>query len=149
MSRIQDRPGVSYALKHDDAAVLKEAATHLRSFMAGIPGLYEISDSLALGKRHYRIHLTPAGEAAELTPATVGRQLRANFGGAQVQRIQRGRDEIKVMVRYPSERRRSLGELANERIPVSRRRAAEVVPITPKFRCPRWPDSPRIASWRP
>ena len=114
--RLQDRPGVAYALKHDDAEVLREAATHLRSFMAGIPGLYEISDSLALGKRHYRIQLTPAGEAAGLTPANVGRQLRANFGGAQVQRIQRGRDEIKVMVRYPAERRRSLGELANERI---------------------------------
>ena len=114
--RVQDRPSVAYALKHDDTEVLREAATHLRSFMAEIPGIYEISDTLALGKRHYQIHLTPAGEAAGLTPATVGRQLRANFGGAEVQRIQRGRDEIRVMVRYPAERRRSLGELSSERI---------------------------------
>ena len=84
--------------------------------MTTMPGLYEISDSVALGKRHFEIHLTPAGKAAGLTSASVGRQLRANFNGEEVQRIQRGHDEIKVMVRYPRERRRSLSELANERI---------------------------------
>ena len=115
-TRVQDRPTVAYALEHDDAGVLREAATELRSFMAAMPGIYEIADSLAPGKRHLRIHLTPAGEAAGLTPASVGRQLRANFNGVEVQRIQRGRDEIRVMVRYPAERRRSLGDLANERI---------------------------------
>ena len=128
-TRVQDRPSVAYALKHDDAEVLRKATTELRSFMAGMPGIYEISDSLALGKRHYQIHLTPAGEAAGLTPASVGRQLRANFNGAEVQRIQRGRDEIKVMLRYPSERRRSLRELSSERILVRAggRRGAEDV----------------------
>ena len=115
-TRVQDRPSVAYALKHDDADVLRHAATELRSFMSGMPGLYEISDSLSLGKRHIEIDLTPAGEAAGLTPASLGRQLRANFNGAEVQRIQRGRDEIKVMLRYPAEHRRSLRDLANERI---------------------------------
>ena len=115
-TRVQDRPTVAYAIKHDDADVLREAATELRAFMASMPGIYEISDSLALGKRHFQIHLTPAGEAAGLTHASVGRQLRANFNGVEVQRIQRGRDEIRVMVRYPAEQRRSLRELASERI---------------------------------
>ena len=115
-TRVQDRPSVAYALKHDDAEVLRKATTELRSSMADMPGIYEISDSLAPGKRHFQIHLTPAGEAAGLTPASVGRQLRANFNGAVVQRVQRGRDEIKVIVRYPSERRRSLRQLSSERI---------------------------------
>ena len=115
-TRVQDRPTVAYAVKHDDAKVLADAATELRDFMSTMPGIYEISDSLSPGKRHFEIRLTPAGKAAGLTPASLGRQLRANFNGAEVQRIQRGRDEIKVMVRYPTERRRSLGELASERI---------------------------------
>ena len=115
-TRVQDRPTVAYAVKHDDAKVLADAATELRAFMSTMPGIYEISDSLSPGKRHFEIRLTPAGKAAGLTPASLGRQLRANFNGAEVQRIQRGRDEIKVMVRYPTERRRSLSELASERI---------------------------------
>ena len=115
-TRVQDRPTVAYAVKHHDARTLVDAATELRSFMSGMSGIYEISDSLSLGKRHFEIRLTPAGKAAGLTPASLGKQLRANFNGAVVQRIQRGHDEVKVVVRYPTERRRSLSELANERI---------------------------------
>ena len=81
-----------------------------------MPGLYGISDNLVLGKRQFEIELTPAGKAAGLTPAGIGVQLRASFHGAEVQRIQRGHDEIKVMVRYPRERRQSMRELASERI---------------------------------
>ena len=116
-TRVRDTPTVAYALKHDDAHALVMATRELRSFMTTMPGLYEISDSVvAPGKRHFEIQLTPAGKAAGLTPALVGTQLRANFNGAEVQRIHRGHDEVKVMVRYPRERRRSLIELASERI---------------------------------
>ena len=92
------------------------AAAELRSLMETVPGVYGVADSLQPGKRHFQITLTPAGKAAGLTPALVGRQLRANFHGVSVQRLQRGHEELKVMVRYPAERRRSLRELASERI---------------------------------
>ena len=84
--------------------------------MATVPGIYGIWDDQALGKRHFEIELTPAGKAAGLTPALIGKQLRSSFHGADVQRIQRGREEINVVVRYPAERRSSLSELASERI---------------------------------
>ena len=109
-------PNVAYALKHEDEETLKQAAGELRSFMETVPGIYGVSDSLALGKRHFEISLTPAGEAAGLTPAGIGAQLRASFHGVEIQRLQRGRDEVKVMVRYPAERRKSLRELSRERI---------------------------------
>ena len=86
------------------------------NYLVTVPGLYARSDSLSPGKRHFEIRLTPEGEAAGLTPAMIGTQLRSNFHGLTVQRIQRGRDEIDVVVRYPAERRRSLRELASERI---------------------------------
>ena len=114
--RVDVRPSVSYSLIHEDMETLRAAAADLRASMATVPGIYGISDNLALGKRHFEVELTPAGEAAGLTPALIGRQLRASFHGAEVQRIQRGREEVKVVVRYPAERRRSLSELASERI---------------------------------
>ena len=118
---------MAYAIKHDDPDVLKKATAELRASMATLTGVYGISESLSLGKRHFEIELTPAGKAAGLTLAAIGAQLRASFHGAEVQRIQRGHEEIKVMVRYPRERRRSLRELADERITrpsVGRNRAA-------------------------
>ena len=126
-TNIRTRPTVAYALKHDDAETLGQAAGELRSFLAAIPGVYEITDSLSLGKRHIDIALTPAGEAAGLTPAAIGAQLRANFHGVEVQRIQRGHEELKVMVRYPRERRSSLRELASERV---RRAGGGEVPLS-------------------
>ncbi len=114
--RIPARPNVSYSLKHDDIETLRSAAADLRAGMADMPGIYGIHDDLAPGKRHFEIELTPAGKAAGLTPSLIGKQLRSAFHGADVQRIQRGREEIDVVIRYPAERRRSLSELARERI---------------------------------
>ena len=111
-------PDVAYVLLHDDKDVLQQAAAELRFFMEGIPGVTEITDSLAPGKRHLKVELTPAGEAAGFSPTAVAAQLRANFHGVEVQRIQRGREELKVMVRYPPESRASLQALADERIRV-------------------------------
>ena len=115
-SRVRAKPSVAYAFKHDDVETLKEVVAELRQYLATVPGIYGVSDSLSLGKRHVEIELTPAAEAAGMTAALVGAQLRANYHGIEVQRLQRGHDELKVMVRYPSERRASLGELVRERI---------------------------------
>ena len=126
-TRLRFPPSVAYAVKHDDPEVLGQAVAELTSLIGTIPGVYGISDTLSLGKRHLEIGLTPAGKAAGLTPATVGKQLRASFHGVEAQRIQRGRDEVKVMVRYPAERRRSLAELASERV---RRPGGGEVPLS-------------------
>ena len=116
---IRFRPTVAYALVHDDPKVLKQAASELRSFMENIPGLYGLTDSLEPGKRHFQIELTPEGEAAGLSPAMVSKQLRSSFHGLEAQRIQRGRHEIKVMVRYPEERRQSIRALSSEKIKIA------------------------------
>ena len=111
-------PGASveYELAHQDSDVLTEAVEELKRRYRGIPSLYEIQDSMSLGKRQYDIELTAAGEAAGLTPADVARQLRRSFFGDEVQRIQRGRRELKVMVRYPDDQRRSSSDFFNVRI---------------------------------
>ena len=107
---------VEYELTHQDTDTLTEAVEDLKARYRGIPSLYGIQDSQSLGKRQYDIELTAAGEAAGLTPADIARQLRRNFFGDEVQRIQRGRRELKVMVRYPEDQRQSSADFFNVRI---------------------------------
>ena len=107
---------VEYELSHRDEDALLEAVGFLKAEYARVPGLTEIQDSISLGKRQYDIELTAAGEAAGLTPAGVARQLRQHFFGEEIHRIQRGRQELKVMVRYPREQRSSARDFYNVRI---------------------------------
>ncbi len=107
---------IEFELAHKDEAVLFQAVDAMKAGYAEVPGVYEIQDSFSLGKRQFDVSLTPAGEAAGLTPAAIARQLRGNFFGQEVQRIQRGREELKVMVRYPEAQRRSMRNLYDARI---------------------------------
>ena len=107
---------VSLAIIHADAKMLEPAAADLVGAMEAMPGVLDAYHSLTPGRRHFDLRITPAGQAAGLTASGLATQLRARFFGAEVQRFQRGRDEVRVMVRYPEERRRSFSELADERI---------------------------------
>ena len=123
----QTANNLSYALMHPDPQVLAEATGELREALARLDGASQVNDSVERGKRRFDVRLNAAGHAAGLTAASVATQLRNGFYGAEAQRIQRGREEILVMVRYPQDRRSSYAELLNERInlPASR----EQVPL--------------------
>ena len=107
---------LEFELAHQNSEVLDQAVDSLRASYAGIDGVYEIQDSNSIGKRQLDINLTSMGEAAGLTPTDIARQLRRNFFGEEVQRIQRGREELKVMVRYPQSNRSSITDLFDARI---------------------------------
>ncbi len=107
---------VEFRLAHQNDTVLFAAVDDLKERYAELTGLYDIQDTFNLGKRQFDIELTPAGEAAGLLPADVARQLRNSFFGQEVQRIQRGRNELKVMVRYPESQRQSTQDLERIRI---------------------------------
>ena len=107
---------INIELSHRDEATLGAAANAFKLSLASIAGVSDVQDSFEPGKREYVFELTPAGLAAGLTPMDIGRQLRFAYHGAEVHRVQRGRSELKVMVRYPESRRRSLSDLYNTRI---------------------------------
>ena len=109
-------PDLQYELTHVDDEILNQAVEELKAAFDSLPSVYDVQDSFDIGKRQYDIELTPAGEAIGLTPAYVARQLRWNFFGEEVQRIQRGREELKVMVRFPEDERSSANDLYNARI---------------------------------
>ena len=96
---------------------LRRATDYLKEKLESYEGTIEISDSDRTGKRELRFtELTPAGRALGLRLSDVGRQVRQAFFGEEVQRLQRGRDEVKVMVRYPESDRRNLSTLESMEI---------------------------------
>ncbi|MAD07595.1 MAG: heavy metal resistance protein CzcA [Gammaproteobacteria bacterium] len=107
---------IEFELAHENENILFQAVDAMKEGYGSIPGVYDIQDSFSLGKRQFDVTLTAAGEAAGLTPAAIARQLRGNFFGQEVQRIQRGREELKVMVRYPDAQRRNVQNLYDARI---------------------------------
>ena len=109
---------LTLALRHPDEAVLAQAADELADVLRQIPGVFEVDHTLDRSVRHYDLELTAAGEAAGLDASSLGSQLRARFFGTQVQRDQRGRDEVKVTVAYPESRRDGVAELRGERLDV-------------------------------
>jgi multidrug efflux pump subunit AcrB len=107
---------ISIQLAHRDFPSLLAASGSLKSALAEYPGVKDISDSFLEGKRERSLSLTPEGRNLGLTLADLARQVRAGFYGEEVQRIQRGRDDVRVMVRYPEDARRSLGNIEQMRI---------------------------------
>jgi multidrug efflux pump subunit AcrB len=110
---------IDFELSHQNRGILEQAVSSLRANYESMQGVYEIQDSNSIGKRQLDINLTAAGEAAGLTPTDIARQLRRNFFGEEVQRVQRGREELKVMVRYPQASRSSTADLFDARIRLS------------------------------
>jgi len=107
---------VDYELAHQDEDQLIAAAENMKERLRQIDGVNEIEDSFDLGKRQLIFELTPAGSAAGLRPADVAVQVRQGFFGEEVQRIQRGREEIRVYVRYPESTRADLESLDDFRV---------------------------------
>ncbi|MDA3785792.1 MAG: efflux RND transporter permease subunit [Deltaproteobacteria bacterium] len=107
---------IDIRLGHDDFEVLAEAVERVRAILVEYPGVGDITNSLSRGKKEMKITLKPAARTLGVTEEELGRQLRGAFYGAESLRLQRGRDEVKVMVRYPEEERRHLWNLENLRV---------------------------------
>jgi multidrug efflux pump subunit AcrB len=98
---------LSIGLYHNDIDLLESAASELAERLAEFPIVSDIDDGYADGKPQYDLKMRPEGLALGLTAVDVARQVRSAFYGAEAFRQQRGRNEIKVMVRLPEHERRS------------------------------------------
>ncbi len=115
-SLISSGEPINVQLQGNDLGQLEEAAESLKQHLAGYPGVADIADSFREGKREIKLEILPSAEALGLTMAQLGRQVRQAFYGEEAQRVQRGRDDVRVMVRYPAAHRRSLSDIENMRI---------------------------------
>lgn len=109
-------PPLSFNLIGNNLASLQNAAAELQEKLQDYDGVFDITNSLNSGSEEIRLTIKPEAEALGLTMSSLGRQVRQAFYGEEAQRIQRGRDELKVMVRYPQADRRSIADLENMRI---------------------------------
>jgi multidrug efflux pump subunit AcrB len=88
-----------------------EAATEAcKAKLATYPGVYDIDDDSRPGKWEYRVRVKGDAQALGVTTADIAETVRSNYYGAEVTRLQRGRHEVKLMVRYPEHERRSLAD---------------------------------------
>jgi len=102
---------INYRLEGRDEENLKLASTQLREELMRYPGVFDVSDSFRAGKQEVQIQILDRGKTLGLTLNDIATQVRQAFFGAEAQRIQRGADDIRVMVRYPEPERQSLGNL--------------------------------------
>ena len=107
---------IDIQLTGPDLNELRTVAAEIKGRLGEYTGVYEIADSFRKGKREIKLGIKPEAEVLGLTLADLGRQVRQAFYGEEAQRIQRARDDIRVMVRYPREARRSIGALENMRV---------------------------------
>ncbi len=107
---------INVELRGRDVTQLRDAAAALRTRLAAYPGVYDVTDSFRGGKQELKLGIRPEAEALGVSLADLARQVRQAFYGEEAQRIQRGRDDVRVMVRYPAEERRALGAIEQLRI---------------------------------
>ncbi|EDY86846.1 RND family efflux transporter [gamma proteobacterium HTCC5015] len=100
----------------NDYRALEEVVTAVRDKLATFSGVFEIADSLSDGKLELIIELKPQAQMVGLTLQRVTQQVRQALDGYQAQRIQRGQDDVRVMVRYPKADRSSIDQLDEMRL---------------------------------
>ncbi|MCP4311806.1 MAG: efflux RND transporter permease subunit [Bacteroidetes bacterium] len=110
---------VSIGLMSKNLDELEEAKEFMLEKLSEMPQLKDVNENIALGKQEIRLDLKPRAYFLGLDEATIARQVRQGFYGAQAQRLQVGRDELRVWVRYPKSDRVTLGQMENMKIKTS------------------------------
>ena len=91
---------IEIQLKGEDFDQLQGAADELKAELDGYPGTFDVTDDFKPGKAERQVRVRPGARSAGVTMGGLARQIRQAFYGEEALRIQRGRDEVKVMVRY-------------------------------------------------
>jgi multidrug efflux pump subunit AcrB len=95
---------------------LESAVERCKEWLAQYEGVIDIDDDSRPGKWEYQVKVKPRAEAMGVSLADLAGTVRASFYGEEVMRLQRGRHEVKLMVRYPQEERRTLATLDDIRV---------------------------------
>ncbi len=100
----------------DDTERLEEAVERCKAKLAEYPGVFDISDDSLPGKWEYRFRIKPEAVTMGVRTADLAETVRAAYYGEEVMRVQRGRHEVKIMVRYPRDERRRLATFDELRV---------------------------------
>jgi multidrug efflux pump subunit AcrB len=107
---------IEIQLRGQDFDQLELAADELKSEIATYPGTFDITDNFKPGKQEKKVRIKEGARSIGITMRDLARQVRQAFYGDEALRIQRGRDDVKVMVRYSDSERRSIAGIEDMRI---------------------------------
>jgi len=130
-STIQKGPGgmpIAFDLMGEDKDALVKAADELAAEVNKKKGTYDVSTDYRMGKREFAIRLKPAAAKYGVTLADVAKHVQSGFFGKEALRIQIGRDDVKVKIKYPkSAGRDSVGFFKRIRV---RNKLGDMIPLT-------------------
>lgn len=118
---------VSLRLIGTDMKQLREGMKFVKRELEGIAELKEVEDNAAMGRRELELDLTSSAFFMGLSQNDITSQVRQGFFGEEVQRLQKGKDEVRVWVRYPKSGRISIGQLEQMKI---KTQAGENIPLS-------------------
>jgi len=107
---------IDVELRGADREALGRAAEDLQREFRGYAGVFDVANSFRAGKQEVKLSVRPEARSLGISLGELARQVRQAFYGEEVQRIQRGRDDVRVMLRYPESERGSLSFLEEMRI---------------------------------
>ena len=102
---------VAIELSLPDGEDITPVVDDLREALRKIPGLFSIRDDNSAGRLEYRLALREEARLYGVTLSDLANQTRAGFFGLEATSVQRGADNVAVMVRYPKSERNSLSDL--------------------------------------
>jgi multidrug efflux pump subunit AcrB len=92
------------------------ASEELMARLKKFDGVYQVRSDFSAGKNEIRFTLKPEARPLGLTVEDLARQVNTGYYGAEALRLQRGRDDVRVKVRYTADERRRLADLEHVRI---------------------------------
>ena len=107
---------IDIQLTGTDPKELLAMSDQVKEKLMQYPAIFDINDSLDSGRNEIQLKLKPEAQQLGVTVSDLARQVRQAFYGDEVQRIQRGRNEVKVMLRLPKEERKNLATLEKMRV---------------------------------
>jgi multidrug efflux pump subunit AcrB len=107
---------IEIRLKGDDLELLEAAAMDLKAEIATYPGTFDITDDFRPGKMEKQMVIKPGAKALGVSMADVATQIRQAYYGDEVLKVQRGKNDIKIMVRYSEQERRTEASIDELRI---------------------------------
>ena len=98
-------PDIEARVIGEDLESLRRLTEEVKGFLATLPGIRDIRDDLVAGKEELRISLKPEGRTLGLDLRSIARQVQQGFQGVEASSIQRGDEDVPIVVRFPRDRR--------------------------------------------
>lgn len=121
------RDNFNVELKAWNTDTIRAAGQEIKQAIAKVAGVSGIDDNFDSGQAQLKFEITEQGLALGLTTSELSQQVLQAFGGDVVQRYQRGKDEVKVRIRYPESERQTANDVINAKIRLA---DGQVVPLS-------------------